>query len=160
MSDEPMPEPARAVDSLVDSIGVATHFPFRDSMYCTHGETVQELLGGLGVRYIRDSLAPQQEQLWEKYGLLVIAIDDDPEIPWEKKVALWKASRHLLAAIEGPNEVNGGWKKLNKTYLGKGWPEGPREFQDDLYKTIKAEPDLQGLSVIALSTAYKGDGRK
>lgn len=158
--EEPMPEPARAADSLVDSIGVATHFPFRDSMYCTHGETVQELLGGLGVRYTRDGLAPQQELLWEKYGLQVIAIDDDPEIPWEKKVAQWKANRHLLAAIEGPNEVNGGWKKLNKTYLGKRWPEGPKDFQVDLYKTIKGESELKSLPVIALSTAYKGDGRK
>lgn len=159
-SDGPLPEPARAADSLVDSIGVATHFPFRDSMYCTHGEAVQKLLGELGVRYIRDSLAPQQEQLWKKYGLRVIAIDNDPEVPWEKKVAQWKANRHLLAAIEGPNEVNGGWKKLNKTYLGNGWPEGPKEFQVDLYKTIKEEQELQSLPVIALSTAYKGDGRK
>ncbi|MBN8708905.1 MAG: hypothetical protein BGO12_19195 [Verrucomicrobia bacterium 61-8] len=156
----PVPEPARPADSFVESIGVATHFSYRDTMYAERWEAVRDLLGGLGVRTIRDDLSPRHDELWEKYGIRVIAIDDDPATPWEQKLPLWQAKRHLLAAIEGPNEVNGGWKKLGKTYHGRGWPEGPREFQDDLYRAVKGDAALKDIPVIAASTAYKGDGSR
>ncbi|WP_169809636.1 CARDB domain-containing protein [Terrimicrobium sacchariphilum] len=156
----PVPEPARPADSFVQMIGVATHFNYRDTMYDGRWEAVRDLLGGLGVRTIRDDLSPRHDELWEKYGIRVIAIDDDPATPWEQKLRQWREKRHLLAAIEGPNEVNGGWKKLGKTYHGRGWPEGPREFQDDLYSAIKADAALKDIPVIAASTAYKGDGSR
>lgn len=152
------PEPARPADSLVDSIGVATHFNFYDSMYCTRGEQVQTLLGELGVRIIRDAIDPRQERLWEQYGIRIIALHDDPHVPWADALSLWKDQKPRIAAIEGPNEVNGGWAKLNKTYQGKGWPEGPRLFQEDLRRSLKNDPDLKDVPLIAVSTAYKGDG--
>ncbi|HEY9248731.1 MAG TPA: hypothetical protein VIO38_06350, partial [Rariglobus sp.] len=156
--DRLTPEPARPADSLVDSIGVATHFNFYDSMYCTRGEQVQTLLGELGVRVIRDALDPRQERLWEQYGIRIIALNDDPHVPWEDALRLWKEQKPRIAAIEGPNEVNGGWAKLNKTYQGKSWPGGPRLFQEDLRRSLKNDPDLKDIPLIALSTAYKGDG--
>ncbi len=151
------PEPARSSDLLVERIGVATHWGFHNTIYGTKWDELQKLLGDLGVRNVRDSLDPRLEDLWKAYGIRAILVTE-PRLPLGTQVDLWKTNKHLIAAIEGPNEVNGGWVKAGLTYQGKSWPEGPHLFQDDFYKAIKADADLKDVPVLALSTAYKGAG--
>jgi hypothetical protein len=156
--DEFLAEPARPADALVDSIAVATHWGFLDSIYATRWEKVHPLLGGLGVRTVRDALSPRQDFLWKNYGIRIIAINDDPGVPLESFFKTVQEKWAMIAAIEGPNEVNGGWAKLHKTYQGKGWPEGPRLFQNALYQGLKNDAGTRDIPVIAPSTCYKGAG--
>lgn len=151
-----VPEPARPADSLVDSIGVCTHWGYSNSVYGKSWDKMQELFGALGVRTIRDGLGPRLETLWNDYGAKAILVTS-PVAPWDKYVQDWKANKHLIAAIEGPNEVNCAWGYAKFGYEGEWW-DGAHRFQQDLYKTVKGDPDLHGIPVIALSTAYKGGG--
>ncbi|HAU37318.1 MAG TPA: hypothetical protein DCX07_06325, partial [Phycisphaerales bacterium] len=152
-----VPEPARPADSLVESIGVAAHWGFHNTVYHQKWDEVQKLLGESGIRIVRDGLDHRMDELWKLYGIRGIFVTS-PDKSWDQYLELWRQKRHLIAAIEGSNEVNGGWAKVGYTYQGKGWPEGPRIFQEDLYKRVKGDPALKDIPVIALSTAYKNFG--
>lgn len=154
--DALVPEPARPSDSLVETIGLATHWGYHNTIYHSKWQELHKLLGDLGVRYVRDGLDPRMDELWKMYGVRAILVTG-PGRPWEKYLESWKDKRHLIAAIEGPNEVNG-WARSGMTYKGKSWPEGPRLFQDDLFRCVKGDPALKDIPVLALSTAYKGAG--
>ena len=154
---EILPEPARPADSFVAMIGVATHWGYNRSVYGLQRDKVQGLLGELGVRIVRDGMSPQLADLWKKYGIQAIVITG-PDKPLDQFQAELKAEPKLVAAVEGPNEVNTWWKKSNQPYQGKGWPDAPRLFQNDLNRALKDSPDLKEIPVLALSTAYKGGG--
>lgn len=159
--DTPMAEPARPADSLVEGVGVATHFGFHNTVYHQQWDVVQLRLGELGVRHVRDGLDPHLLELRQRYGIQAILVTD-PTRTWEQWAALWHTNRDAITAIEGPNEANGGWLKLGShgVYEGKGWPDGVRLFQNDLYRHVKDDPLLKDIPVIAVSTAYKGAGRE
>jgi len=158
--DTPVPEPAKPADSLADSIGVCTHWGYKNTDYFKEWDKMQELIGALGVRTIRDGLGPRLDDLWKSYGIKAILVTG-PVQPWEKWIEGWKASKYLIAGIEGPNEVNGGgggsWAHAPFGYQGT-WQDGAHRYQEDLYKTVKNDPDLKDIPVIALSTAYKNAG--
>lgn len=156
--EAPVPEPARASDALVDSIGVCTHWTYRNTIYNLQWDKLRCLIGDLGVRTIRDGISPRVDDLWKNYGIKAIVVCG-PTAPWDKLVETWKTYRHVIAAFEGPNEVNGGgaWRFANFGYQGD-WQDGAHRFQEDLYKHVKNDPDLKEIPVIALSTAYKGAG--
>jgi hypothetical protein len=156
------PEPARSADSLVETIGLACHWAFHNTMYHLKWEQLHQQFGSLGVRYVRDGLdlrTSHLEDLWKRYGVRTILVTE-PVLSWDKYIEAWKARRPWIAAIEGPNECNGGWLKMHATYQGKSWPGGPRLFQDDLFRYVKGDPALKDIPVIAPSTAYKGFGRE
>lgn len=71
-------------------------------------------------------------------------------------MALWKANSGMIALIEGPNEPNNFWPRFNVHYKGKGWPEGLRLWQDDLYKTVRAEPALANVMVTSPTPIFDG----
>lgn len=152
-----IPEPAAAADGLVESIGVATHWGFRNTIYGKQWERLQSLLGESGIRTVRDSWDPRLVDLHKAYGIRAILISD-PNISWDQAVARWTEHRACIAAIEGSNEVNGGWAKMGYSYEGKVWPEGPRAFQEDLYRHVKDIQALNDIPVINLSLAYRGAG--
>ena len=158
-----LPEPARPADDFVDSLGIATHWNFRNTVYGRKWDSLRPLIGGLGIRIIRDAFDPRLEDLWRDYGIRAILVSTpQPKIEegwWTKQTELWTSHRDAIAAIEGPNEVNG-WAKHGLSYEGKGWPEGPRLFQADLYKHIKGCDATKSIPVISLSTAYRGTGRE
>ena len=150
-----VPEPARPSDSLVDSIGVCTHWGYGNSVYNTQWDKMQGLIGDLGVRTMRDGLGPRLDHLWNTYGIKTILVTG-PVMAWDKYLEAWRANKDLIAGIEGPNEVNTAWKN-GQGYEGEWWDAAQR-FQRDLNKTVKSDPALKDIPVIALSTAYKGVG--
>lgn len=155
--DSIVPEPAASADSLVESIGVATHWGFRNSIYGTKWDQLRPLIGELGVRNVRDGWDPRLEDLRKMYGIRAILVSE-PDVPWDQAVARWIEKLDCITAIEGSNEVNGGWAKMRLSYQGKTWPEGPRLFQDELYRRVKETPALKDVPVINLSLAYRGAG--
>ena len=159
--DDSVAEPARPADNLVAGVGVATHFGFHNTVYHQSWDIVQQRLGELGMRHVRDGLDPHLQDLRKRYGVQAILVTD-PTHTWEQWAALWHTNLDVITAIEGPNEANGGWLKLGShgVYEGKGWPDGVRLFQNDLYRHVKDDPLLKDIPVIAVSTAYKGAGRE
>lgn len=155
--EAPTPEPARPADSLVESIGLATHWGFHNTIYSSKWDELHKLLGELGVRTVRDGFDPHLDDLWKMYGIRAILIAH-PDKSWDSYVEQWKQHRHLIAAIEGPNEVNGRWDRLHFGYEGTTWPEGPKRFQDELYAHVKGEAELSDIPVICLSLWNKGAG--
>ena len=157
------PEPSRRVEDFVETLGVATHWGFRNTVYGRKWESLRPLIGALGIRILRDSFDPRLEDLWRDYGIRAILVAAPQGKAdgawWAKQTALWASHVDFLAAIEGPNEVNG-WAKHGLTYAGKGWPEGPRLFQADLYHQVKSCEATKSIPVISLSTAYRGTGRE
>jgi hypothetical protein len=154
-----VPEPARSADGFVNSIGVATHFGYHNSVYGQKYDQISKLLGELGVRIVRDGFDPHLNDLWKRFGTRAILITH-PSQSWNAYIAQWKQNRQLIAAIEGPNEVNGRWEHLHNGYERTTWPNGPKRYQNDLFEHVKHDPELKDLPVICLSTAYKGAGTR
>lgn len=152
-----VPEPARAADSFVESIGVATHFGYHNTVYGQKWDEVSKLLGESGIRLIRDGYDPHLDDLWKSYGIRSILIAH-PSQTWDACLEQWKQHRQLIAAIEGPNEVNGRWDNLHNGYEGTTWPDGPKRFQNELFDHVKGEAQLKDIRVIDLSLWNKGAG--
>lgn len=150
-----VPEPAKSSDSFVETIGIATHWGYRKTVYGKKWDELREKLGDLGVRYVRDSYDPRLEDIWRKFGVKTILITQ-PTKSWEQYNEIWLENRHLIAAIEGPNEVDIFWRKKKFSYKGECVPDGPRFFQNDLYQQVKGNPALKDIPVIGFSTGYKG----
>src|SRR5947207_2437835 len=76
LAQDSVAEPARPSDSLVDRLGVATHWGFRNSIYGTKYDELQRLLGDLGVRNVRDAYDPRLEELWKRYGVRAMLVTE------------------------------------------------------------------------------------
>ncbi|MDX1935132.1 MAG: CARDB domain-containing protein [Capsulimonadales bacterium] len=143
---------ARRADDFVESIGVATHWGYPDTPYGFAYETVKALLAASGIRYVRDGQHPRLTDLYVSHGIRATVIAD-PGDASKTRDAL-KAIRNVLAMVEGPNEV--ALFEKSAAYQGKGFPEGPRLWTNDLHRTLKADPDLRNLPIIAPSTGRAG----
>lgn len=147
-------EPAVPADDMVESIGVCTHWLYLDTPYGKQFPKAKKLLEELGVRYIRDRFSERNVEIYRDLRIKTTAIVM-PEMA--SYLALMRQYPDAVAAIEGPNETNI-WPI---TYKGhKGFPDATRQFQDDLYKTVKADPILKHIPVIATSTGYLGYNTK
>ncbi|MCL1888346.1 MAG: hypothetical protein FWF96_05700 [Kiritimatiellaeota bacterium] len=155
-------EPARTADDFIESIGVCTHWGYRNTVYGQKWPELKRLITELGVRHTRTGLEPRVAELFEASGIrntCVVGpygnIAQDEEKWWAERLDSWAANKAAIAMLEGPNEVNGG----GTVYQGKGWPEGPRLFQAEFYKRVKGDPRTADIPVIGFSLAYRGQGR-
>jgi len=158
-------EPAQRADDFIESIGVATHWSYNNTVYGKMWPEMKRLIGELGIRHTRTGWHPRCAELFADYGIrntCVVGPDrgtaTDEEKWWAGKLNIWAENRDAIAALEGPNEVNG-WGQYGISYQGKGWPEGPRLFQAEFYKRVKGDPRTADIPVLALTTAYRGTGR-
>ena len=158
-------EPARTADEFIESIGVATHWGYNNTVYGQKFARLKQLIGELGVRHTRTGWVPRVAELYNDLGIrniVVVGPDGklagDEEKWWAEKLDLWAENRAAISALEGPNEVNG-WSNNGMNYHGKGWPEGPRDFQAEFYRRVRGDPRLDGIPVLSLTTAYAGTGR-
>lgn len=158
-------EPARSTEDFIDSIGLCVHWGYRNTVYGKKWPELKQLIGELGIRHTRTGWDPRVAELYNEFGIrntCVIGpfgpIAQDEEKWWAEKLDLWAENRAAIAALEGPNEVNG-WSPGGLNYLGKGFPEGPSLFQAELYKRAKGDPRTAEIPVITMSLAYRGTPR-
>lgn len=149
-------EPAQTADSFVNSIGVCTHWSYGDTPYGYAYDRVKQLLGEMGIRNIRDGYQPRELDLYKTYGIKTTTIFGPGATPPAEQIKVLKDHIPAVGEVEGPNEVD----IFHTTYEGKPFPEGPRDYQNDLYAAIKADPATANLGVIALSTAMMGSNLK
>lgn len=150
------PEPSRSADQFADSVGVAVHLGYTDTMYGTKWADVSRLLGDSGIRFIRDSFNPRMQDLYRQFGIRAILITDPRLGSIDQFTQIVGQNRDLVSAIEGPNEGNLFWPRMNITYKGQGWPQGDRLFENDLDAAVKNDPILKDIPVIAPSSAARG----
>lgn len=150
-------EEARSAGSFVDSIGVDTHTSYSDTPYASQFATVRQRLVELGVRHVREDLAPQRPDQYERLNQLAAAgirstlILGDPNNGIGGLDALIATLKGNLGgaveAVEGPNEFD--------TRGGSGWAAGLAAYQQHLYGAVKSDPALSGLPVLGPSVVRK-----
>jgi len=149
---------AVSADSLVDSIGVNTHFGWT-GVYTNNYSTAKSLLVGLGVRHHRDGFNSHNADLAAS-GIKTLVVADCPPgtnqtssyftstlIPQIKAVG----AGSVVESLEGPNESNYYWSLLNETYYGLGWPTGPLWWLGDLDVALKADPATASLPLYSMT---------
>ena len=157
------PTPSRPADSFVGSIGVNTHFYYSDTPYVQAFSVVKQRLAELGVRHIRENIAPndrpdQYQRLRElaAMGIKGDLILGDPRngiSTLDHMLSVVRAElKGALDAVEGPNEFNAQGVTNCVPML--------REYQQHLYTAVKSHPSLSSLTVIGPSITKWGDAEK
>lgn len=155
--------PARSADSFVGSIGVNTHFYYSNTPYVEKFSLVKQRLAELGVRHIRENIAPndrpdQYQRLRELSALGIKAdlILGDPRngiSTLDHMIATVKNELPgAVDSVEGPNEFN--------AQGVSNWESMLREYQQHLYTAVKSDPALSSLTVIGPSITNWGDAEK
>lgn len=155
--------PARSADSFVGSIGVNTHFYYTGTPYVDAFSLVKQRLAELGVRHIRENIAPndrpdQYRRLRELSALGIKAdlILGDPRngiSTLDHMIATVKNELPgAVDSVEGPNEFN--------AQGVSNWVSMLREYQQHLYTAVKSDPALSSLTVIGPSITNWGDAEK
>ena len=142
-------EPAARADDFVDRVGVATHWGYTDTPYGLEYEKVRALLAASGVRHVRDGFHPRLADLYARHGIRATVIFNPGDAA--QVVETVKANRALIAMVEGPNEVD--LFAQSAAYQGKGFPEGPRAWMNDVFRALRADPLTAAVPIIAPSTA-------
>jgi hypothetical protein len=156
-----VPEKARSAYSFVDSIGVAVHLRYTDTTYGRYSDVVEPRLRELGVRHIRDG--GNDPGLFDKVNRLsrfgirsTLVFDLRDNITPDNAVSVLKKVLPSVEAIEGPNE----WDVSNVTYGGKGFPDGLRNYQTELYRAVKRDRETARISVLTPSMAFPESASK
>ena len=138
-------EPVRATsaDAFVDSIGVNIHLHYNDTIYGDFAK-VKRALAEVGVRHVRDGLV---DSTWQPYFDRVnelaaagIRFTFITGLKLDRLVPVAEKMKGAIEAFEGPNEVN----------LNKWTVENARNYQRDLWQTVKAS-SFSKTPVVALS---------
>jgi hypothetical protein len=146
--------PSRPADSLVGSIGINTHFYYSDTPYVRSFGLVKQRLSELGVRHVRENIAPddrpdQYRRLRElaAVGIKADLILGDPRngiSTLDHMLSVVKTELPgAVEAVEGPNEFN--------AQGVSNWAPKLREYQQHLYSAVKSDPALSSLTVIGPS---------
>ena len=151
---EAAPTLSRPADSFVGSIGINTHLYYSDTPYGEKFELVKKRLAELGVRHVRENLAPnyrpdQYQHLRElaAMGIKADLILGDPTNGTSKldeMLAIVKSQLSgALDAVEGPNEFDARGITNWQTML--------LQYQQHLYMAVKSDPQLAPLTVVGPS---------
>ena len=137
------PVAATSADAFVDSIGVNIHLHYNDTIYGDFAK-VKSALKEVGLRHVRDGLV---DSTWQPYFDRVnelaaagIKFTFITSLPLDRLATVAEKVRPAIGAFEGPNEVN-----LNKWTVEKA-----RNYQRDLWQTVKAG-SFAKTPVVALS---------
>lgn len=141
-------------DELVDFISVQAQMNRGHPVWSRQGW--RPLLGELGIRHVRSNLASKRARdhlsiLHAEYGIracgMVTSIEDDGSFDFGKTKEIIAFMRdeigpEKIRAIEGPNEYT-------RRYKSPGWPNRLRDYQEFIFGTIKSDPMLKTLPVLA-----------
>jgi hypothetical protein len=128
---------------FVDSIGVNIHLSYTNTAYGNF-DRVQQALDYLGVHHVRDIITKSSQQLDRIDALMAKDYDFNFMIPpdlgtIDEQIARMKPRAAHISTIEGPNEDD---ITEFHIYNGKGFPEGTRMMQTDLFNKVNADSVL------------------
>ncbi len=149
-------QPTQPADQFVDSIGVCTHWNYRNLPYVTRFAEVKKKLGESGIRHVRDFWDPKVVELHRDLGVSLTHMAEPHLKSLEKKKDLIAEQLPLLAMIEGPNEPNNFWPRTNVRYKDQPWPAGTKLWQEDLYQLVRSNPALSQLPVTSPTPIFNG----
>lgn len=156
---------AQASDNFVESMGINTKFGYCPGYLCDNYPKVKNLLAQLGIRYIRDVPYPEswrrRKDLYQDYGIQMLVGADrswgqplDSETIPDQLTAI-KSWGKMIVGITGVNEYdNLVYQSCEETegcdpkWSETSWPSSYRQFQQKLYKLVKADRELGHLPVI------------
>ena len=145
--------PVATADTFLDTIGIGTHWNYKDSAYGQHTDLLIAAIAQLGVRHVRGfdpeishRLAPQGVKTMLEAGPEV----GDPKVILDI-VRRANANGLVIDAVEGPNEADLFWPMHGDSYKGAGFPAGLLAYQRDLFDTFKHAPDQAGILMIGPS---------
>ena len=148
-------EKARSADAFVETIGVCTHWNYRDTPYHTAYASVKDRLLDLGIRHVRAGFSERVGDLGRAGVRITLGVEPLGGSPAEirdKIKAINAAAPGSIDAVEGPNEPDLFWTKPpSRSYHGQEFPAGVVAFQKDLFATLKADPATAGLTIIGPS---------
>ena len=146
---------ARSAESFVESIGVNVHLGYDDSAY-NHFARIRAALDRLGVRHIRDMVAPGRPEVYERLrvlaaeGIKLDAIAGSPlgrygsgTAGQEAAVIARRLGPGVVASIEGPNEFD--------DQSIPHWAPILRRYQRQLWDAVRSHPSLDSVPVLAPS---------
>ncbi len=151
------PVPAKSADSFVDSIGVNTHFTYGGTPYERFDEMKSKLLE-VGIRHIRDGGYNDPDFFNKLKDLGSVGIKSNIIFSGNSMGEVLDVVKSLsgaIEAVEGPNESD--LEFFNFSYNGQKFPEGTRNYQQDLYHAIKNDSATKHLPVITPSMGWGED---
>ncbi|WP_218080022.1 CARDB domain-containing protein [Anthocerotibacter panamensis] len=139
------PERARSADSFVDSVGVAVHLRYTDTVYGNYYGLIKPKLQELGVRHIRDG--GDDAQFFQKLNDLagvgirsLLVMDPRDGIDPARAVAIAKTVAPSIEAVEQPNEydISG----------DSNWRTTLKNYDASLRAAFKSDPAVANLPMI------------
>ncbi len=147
-------EKARCADAFVDAIGVNVHLSYYDTAYSNYFGVIKPRLLEAGIRHVRDGCPSKDQKDFQnrlndlgQAGIRSMLICSPQAGSLTNTVAVLKQLSVSVERVEGPNETDG----AGIAYQGRGFPEGTRAFQNDLFAAVKADPELARLPVVVTS---------
>lgn len=157
---------ARMADDFVEAQGVCLHVQnFSDQQW----PLVKKHLGDLGIRYYRDGLEhadnpvllARYQDLYDSFGMKLLAVcgpyGNDGLQPVDGSldhvVAKIAKIKHLILAVEGPNEPEYFW---HDGWEYGGFKDRPSQvvwYQNLLYKTLKESAETRDILVTSFAAA-------
>jgi hypothetical protein len=149
-----------SVQTFIQSIGINSAINYTGTSYYNNPQSVLTALQYLGIDTLRDHTPyPNSSATWNSYGTLANAgvkfdfvIDGNGNVPLSTDLsnldAFEKANPGSIAAIEGPNEING-WPI---TYNGiTDTVAAGVQVMKDLWTDVKADPTLSSVPIYNLT---------
>lgn len=159
------PVRARNADSLVESIGVNTHFGYGDTVYGSQYAGLKEKLARSGIRYVRDGGSGAMGPLADLHAATGVKADmivaRRAGGDWANPLDLGQIAPELaeiskrmpgaVASLENPNEYDISHGSHEKDWVGR-----IRSFCAALHTAAKSDPALKGLPVLGPSFTSGG----
>lgn len=146
---------AKSADSFVDSIGVNTHLTYGGTPYERFDDLIIPKLQEANIRHIRDGGYNNPDFFNKIKKLGSLGIKSNIIFSGNSMGEVLDIVRKMSGAIEsveGPNESD--LEFFNFSYNGQKFPEGTRNYQKDLFNTIKNTSDTKHLSVVLPSMGW------
>jgi len=146
------PESAKPADTFVDSFGVNIKLDYKDTPYADFAK-VKQVLQDSGIRNLRVGTGqPDELSTLGNAGFKLTCLMQpsqagmSPEGWGAEILASLHPLQPWLAAIEGPNEPDGGYMKSLQPF-----PGAVIAYQKLLYQVVKGDPQLANIPVIVPS---------
>lgn len=152
---------SKSSSSFIHSIGVNTHLTYSSTPYQRFDDLILPKLQQANILHIRDG-AYNQSSFFDKlkklssFGIksnLIFSGNPPNEV-----LSILNSTQGSIESVEGANESD--LPVFNFSYQSKKFPEGTRNYQKDLFNTIKSSSITKSLSVISPSMGWGENASK